>query len=66
MMESQLPLPSLDGHRPTQEEVDEILRKKRKFRGGKACYPCAKRKVKCDSSVRVVRLSNIFVIRAAY
>jgi len=40
-------------HNPTRDEVDEILRKKRKLRGGKACYPCAKRKVKCDSSERV-------------
>jgi hypothetical protein len=29
-------------------EVDEILRRKRKIRGQRACYPCRQRKVKCD------------------
>ncbi|KAI5364119.1 Putative zn(2)-C6 fungal-type DNA-binding domain, flavin prenyltransferase UbiX [Septoria linicola] len=35
---------------PQQQEVDEFLRKKRKAREHKACYPCRQRKVKCDLS----------------
>ena len=31
---------------PPQEDVDEFLRKKRKARDHKACYPCRQRKVK--------------------
>lgn len=31
---------------PPQQEVDEFLRKKRKAREHKACYPCRQRKVK--------------------
>ena len=31
---------------PAQEDVDEFLRKKRKTREHKACYPCRQRKVK--------------------
>lgn len=31
---------------PQQEDVDEFLRKKRKQRQHKACYPCRQRKVK--------------------
>lgn len=31
---------------PPQQEVDEFLRKKRKVREHKACYPCRQRKVK--------------------
>jgi hypothetical protein len=31
---------------PAQEDVDEVLRKKRKAREHKACYPCRQRKVK--------------------
>lgn len=31
---------------PPQEDVDEFLRKKRKARDHKACYPCRSRKVK--------------------
>ncbi|KAL9110725.1 MAG: hypothetical protein Q9227_004717 [Pyrenula ochraceoflavens] len=31
-----------------QEEVDAIIRQKRKAREPKACYPCHQRKVKCD------------------
>lgn len=31
---------------PPQEDVDEFLRKKRKAREHKACYPCRQRKVK--------------------
>jgi len=34
-----------------REEVDEILRRKRKAREYKACYPCRQRKVKCDQAV---------------
>ncbi|EMC95612.1 hypothetical protein BAUCODRAFT_71670 [Baudoinia panamericana UAMH 10762] len=33
---------------PEQSEVDDFLRKKRKAREHKACYPCRQRKVKCD------------------
>ncbi|KAF2457635.1 hypothetical protein BDY21DRAFT_344402 [Lineolata rhizophorae] len=32
-------------------DVDEILRRKRKTREYKACYPCRKRKVGCDQAV---------------
>ncbi|KAK5114500.1 hypothetical protein LTR62_002435 [Meristemomyces frigidus] len=35
---------------PHQSDVDEFLRKKRKAREHKACYPCRQRKVKCDLS----------------
>ncbi|KAH9807345.1 GAL4-like Zn(II)2Cys6 (or C6 zinc) binuclear cluster DNA-binding domain [Teratosphaeria destructans] len=35
---------------PPQSDVDEFLRKKRKAREHKACYPCRQRKVKCDLS----------------
>ncbi|KAF2720094.1 hypothetical protein K431DRAFT_249904 [Polychaeton citri CBS 116435] len=35
---------------PPQAEVDEFLRRKRKAREHKACYPCRQRKVKCDLS----------------
>lgn len=31
---------------PPQAEVDDFLRKKRKAREHKACYPCRQRKVK--------------------
>ncbi|KAK5138050.1 hypothetical protein LTR08_005848 [Meristemomyces frigidus] len=37
-------------HVPPQVDVDEFLRKKRKAREHKACYPCRQRKVKCDLS----------------
>ncbi|KID82237.1 phenylacrylic acid decarboxylase [Metarhizium guizhouense ARSEF 977] len=33
------------------EEADRVLRQKRRARGPSACYPCKKRKVKCDGSV---------------
>ncbi|KAF2653023.1 hypothetical protein K491DRAFT_603683 [Lophiostoma macrostomum CBS 122681] len=36
---------------PPQADIDEILRRKRKAREYKACYPCRQRKVKCDQSV---------------
>ncbi|KAB8346018.1 hypothetical protein FH972_023070 [Carpinus fangiana] len=36
---------------PSKEDVDDILRKKRKQREPKACYPCRQRKVRCDSQV---------------
>lgn len=32
----------------TQEEINERLRRKRKSRGQKACYPCRQRKVGCN------------------
>lgn len=35
-----------DGAMPPQSDVDEFLRKKRKAREHKACYPCRQRKVK--------------------
>ncbi|KAF2195441.1 hypothetical protein K469DRAFT_722675 [Zopfia rhizophila CBS 207.26] len=34
-----------------RSDIDEILRRKRKAREYKACYPCRQRKVKCDQSV---------------
>ncbi|OAG03521.1 uncharacterized protein CC84DRAFT_1095778 [Paraphaeosphaeria sporulosa] len=36
---------------PARSDIDEILRRKRKAREYKACYPCRQRKVKCDQSV---------------
>lgn len=39
------------GDTPPQADVDEILRRKRKAREYKACYPCRQRKVKCDQAV---------------
>ncbi|KAF2495336.1 hypothetical protein BU16DRAFT_460954 [Lophium mytilinum] len=36
---------------PPRADVDEILRRKRKAREYKACYPCRQRKVKCDQNV---------------
>lgn len=33
---------------PPKQEVDDLLRRKRKAREHKACYPCRQRKVKCD------------------
>ena len=49
-------LSSFDGSPPTrssvsQQDVDSIIRKKRKQREYKACYPCRSRKVKCDQNV---------------
>ncbi|KAK4498474.1 hypothetical protein PRZ48_011132 [Zasmidium cellare] len=41
--------PPADGI-PPKKEVDDFLRKKRKAREHKACYPCRQRKVKCDLS----------------
>lgn len=35
----------------SQQDVDNIIRKKRKQREYKACYPCRSRKVKCDQNV---------------
>jgi Fungal Zn(2)-Cys(6) binuclear cluster domain len=31
-----------------ESEINEILRRKRKVRGQRACYPCRQRKVKCN------------------
>ncbi|XHG08028.1 hypothetical protein AWENTII_011156 [Aspergillus wentii] len=39
----------MDNH-PSQQEIDRVLRLKRKQRETKACYPCRQRKVKCDGS----------------
>ncbi|ORY13235.1 hypothetical protein BCR34DRAFT_649291 [Clohesyomyces aquaticus] len=36
---------------PPRSDIDEILRRKRKAREYKACYPCRQRKVKCDQTV---------------
>lgn len=33
------------------EDVDRLLHQKRKHRGSQACYPCRRRKVKCDNQV---------------
>ncbi|KAL4874270.1 hypothetical protein BJY04DRAFT_212200 [Aspergillus karnatakaensis] len=35
---------------PNSEEIDRVLRQKRRQRESKACYPCRQRKVKCDGS----------------
>ncbi|CAG8144864.1 unnamed protein product [Penicillium olsonii] len=35
---------------PSHDEVDRVLRLKRKEREARACYPCRKRKVKCDGT----------------
>ncbi|CAG7996544.1 unnamed protein product [Penicillium salamii] len=35
---------------PSHDEVDRVLRLKRKEREVRACYPCRKRKVKCDGT----------------
>jgi len=43
--------PGLTATTPPRSDVDEILRKKRKAREYKACYPCRQRKVKCDQTV---------------
>lgn len=44
------PLAATDPGAPQRSDVDEMLRKKRKTREHKACYPCRQRKVKCDLS----------------
>lgn len=36
---------------PPQQDVDDFLRKKRKAREHKACYPCRQRKVKYVKSL---------------
>ncbi|CAD0030534.1 unnamed protein product, partial [Aureobasidium pullulans] len=36
------------GDVPAKAEVDDFLRRKRKAREHKACYPCRQRKVRCD------------------
>ncbi|PNS20570.1 hypothetical protein CAC42_297 [Sphaceloma murrayae] len=33
---------------PPKQDVDDFLRRKRKVREHKACYPCRQRKVRCD------------------
>lgn len=33
------------------EDIDTLLRKKRKIRDFKACYPCRRRKVKCSDQI---------------
>ncbi|OCK78467.1 hypothetical protein K432DRAFT_301936 [Lepidopterella palustris CBS 459.81] len=53
-MDNQSPPPnslSFGQDTPPRADVDEILRRKRKAREYKACYPCRQRKVKCDQSV---------------
>lgn len=36
---------------PTRADVDDIIKRKRKVREHKACYPCRQRKVRCDSNI---------------
>ncbi|KAL4961563.1 Zn(II)2Cys6 transcription factor [Aspergillus stella-maris] len=38
----------MDNAPPNSQEIDRVLRLKRKQRESKACYPCRQRKVKCD------------------
>lgn len=38
----------MTGDMPAKAEVDDFLRRKRKAREHKACYPCRQRKVRCD------------------
>jgi len=40
--------PSNMSEAPAKAEVDDFLRRKRKAREHKACYPCRQRKVRCD------------------
>ena len=56
---------------PPREDVDEFLRKKRKAREHKACYPCRQRKVKyvsllkdriCESQPRSKRKNGEILI----
>ncbi|KAL4863534.1 hypothetical protein BDV12DRAFT_202008 [Aspergillus spectabilis] len=41
---------SPSSHNIERQEIDRVLRLKRKQRESKACYPCRQRKVKCDGS----------------
>ncbi|KAF2759941.1 hypothetical protein EJ05DRAFT_484823 [Pseudovirgaria hyperparasitica] len=43
--------PPLSLQETPRADVDDILRRKRKAREYKACYPCRQRKVKCDQNV---------------
>jgi hypothetical protein len=52
-----------EGAVPPQSDVDEFLRKKRKAREHKACYPCRQRKVKYVISV-LSRALNYIVFSA--
>lgn len=36
---------------PDRSEIDQLLKKKRKARELKACYPCRQRKVKCSGDL---------------
>lgn len=36
---------------PSRSDINDILKRKRKIREHKACYPCRKRKVRCDSQI---------------
>ncbi|KAF2268405.1 hypothetical protein CC78DRAFT_367226 [Lojkania enalia] len=47
----QHPNPAYANDTPPRSDIDEILRRKRKAREYKACYPCRQRKVKCDQNV---------------
>lgn len=40
--------PVIMSETPAKAEVDDFLRRKRKAREHKACYPCRQRKVRCD------------------
>ncbi|KAF2230229.1 hypothetical protein EV356DRAFT_526864 [Viridothelium virens] len=51
MEQSTTTAPPLSIENTPQSDVDEILRRKRKAREHKACYPCRQRKVKCTQEV---------------
>jgi hypothetical protein len=53
-----------EGAMPPQSDVDEFLRKKRKAREHKACYPCRQRKVKYVLTSRLT-LENVILYRIA-
>ncbi|KAL1310931.1 hypothetical protein AAFC00_001155 [Neodothiora populina] len=48
MEESSVTSPVNMSETPAKAEVDDFLRRKRKAREHKACYPCRQRKVRCD------------------
>lgn len=49
---------------PPQSDVDEFLRKKRKAREHKACYPCRQRKVKYVLSSRLSNATCNFTLQS--
>lgn len=65
------PVPGMppDAAMPPQSDVDEFLKKKRKAREHKACYPCRQRKVKYAETIRDEkgpRIANAFVADAIF